>query len=156
MHQFRIGHNSLPSTQFLHWTFHMVILLPAMISTLNTLGSHKIKPWQWRFLHNNSGFVKKQMDSFVQFLQSSNHLQTHHLALLPYMSKIQPASQPDVLYKSGNLQMLVCLTTHPQCLDIDNSTLSSNGHIHTHMPRRDNTVFCSEKTHLHTTSTYIL
>ena len=41
-------------------------------------------------------------------LHHFNHLQTHHVALLPYMSKIQPASQPDVLYKSGNLQKLVC------------------------------------------------
>ena len=30
------------------------------------------------------------------------------LASLPYMSKIQPALQPDVLYKLGNLQMSVC------------------------------------------------
>ena len=68
----------------------MVILLPAKVSILSTLGSHKMKPWQWKFLHNNSGFVKKQTDSFVQSLHCFNHLQTHHLALLPYMSRIQP------------------------------------------------------------------
>ena len=67
-----------------------------------------MKPWQWKFHHNNSGFVRKQMDSFAQILCHFSHLQTHHLALLPYMSKIQPAFQPDVPYKSGNLQMLVC------------------------------------------------
>ena len=94
--------------KILHQTFHMAILLPAMISTLSTLGSHKMKPWQWKFLHNNSRFVKMQTDSFVQSLHCFNHLQTHCLALLPYMSKIQPTSQPDVLYKSGNLWMLVC------------------------------------------------
>ena len=108
MYQFRISNNSLPSTKFSYWIFHMVILLSTMTSTLSILGLHKMKPWQWKFLHNNSGFVKKQMDSFVQFLHHFNHLQTHHLALLPYMSKTWPASQPDVLYKSGNLQMLVC------------------------------------------------
>ena len=31
--------------------------------------------------------ISKQMHSFVQSLHHSNHLQTHHLALLPYMSK---------------------------------------------------------------------
>ena len=38
----------------------------------------------------------------------------------------------------------------PQCLDIDNGTLSNNGHNHTHMPGGDNKVYCSEKTHPHT------
>ena len=95
------------STKFSHWIFHMVIILPAIMSTLNILGLHKMKPWQWKFCHN-SGFVKKQMDSFVQSLHHFNHLQAHPLALLLYMSKIQPAFQPDILYRSGNLQMLVC------------------------------------------------
>ena len=85
----------------------------AMISTLSTLGSHKMKPWQWKFLHNNSGFVKKQTDNFVQSLHCFNHLKTHHLALLPYMSRIQPVSLPDVPYKSGNLKMLVCPHNSP-------------------------------------------
>ena len=48
------------------------------------------------------------MDNFAQFLHHFNHLQTHHLAVLPYMSKIQLAFQLDVPYKSGNLQMSVC------------------------------------------------
>ena len=108
MYQFRISHNSLPSTNFLHWIFHMVVLVPAMMSTLSIFGLHKRKPWQWKFPHNNSGFVKKQTDSFVQSLCHFNHLQTDCPTLLPYMSKIQPASWPDVLYKPGNLQMLVC------------------------------------------------
>ena len=56
----------------------------------------------------NSRFVGKQTDSFVQYLHPFNHLQTHYLASLLCMSKIQPASQPDVLYRSGNLQMSVC------------------------------------------------
>ena len=60
----------------------------------------EISPQQFRI-------VKKHTDSFVTFLYHFNHLQTHHLALLLYMSKIQPAFQPDVLYKSGNLQMSV-------------------------------------------------
>ena len=63
---------------------------------------------QWKFCHNSSGFVKKQMDNFVPFLHLFNHLQTHHLALLPCMPRMQPAFQPDVLYRSGNLQMSVC------------------------------------------------
>ena len=83
-------------------------LLPTMMSTLSISGLHKMKPWQWRFLHNNSGFVKKQTDSFAQFLHHFNYLQTHCLALLPDISKIQPAFQPDVPYKSRNLQMSVC------------------------------------------------
>ena len=56
----------------------------------------------------SSGFVKKQMDNVVPFLHHFNHLQTHHLALLLYMPGMQPAFQPDVLYRSGNLQMSVC------------------------------------------------
>ena len=108
MYQFRIGHNNSPSTKFSHWIFYMVILLPAMMSTLNILGLHKMKPWQWKFHHNNSGFVKKQTDSIVPFLHHFNHLQAHCLALLLYMSKIQPAFQADVPYRSGNLQMSVC------------------------------------------------
>ena len=62
--------------------------LPTMMSTLNISGLHKMKPWQWKFCHNNSGFVKKQTDSFVQFLHLFNPLQTNHPALLHYMSKI--------------------------------------------------------------------
>ena len=84
------------------------------------------------------------MDSFVPSLHHSNHLQTHCLALLPYMSKIQPASQPDVPYKSGNLWMLVCPHNLSPILDIDNSTLINNSHNYSHMPGRDNTVYCSK------------
>ena len=87
MYQFKIGHNSSPCTKFLHWTFHIKILLPATISMLSTSGSHKMKPWQWKFLNNNLGFVKKQTDSFLQSLHCFNHLQTHHLALLPLYVK---------------------------------------------------------------------
>ena len=156
MYQFRIGHNSLPSTIFLHWTFHMVILLPAMMSTLSTLGSHRMKPWQWKFLHNNSGFVKKQMDSFVQSLHCSNHLQTHHLALLPYMSKIQPASWPDVPYKSGNLQMLVCPHNLPPMFGYwQQHPQQQEPQLHSYTHER-NTVYCSKKTHPHTMPTHSL
>ena len=44
-----------------------------------------------------------QTDSFVPFLHHFNYLQTHCLALLLCMPSIQPAFQPDVLYRSGNL-----------------------------------------------------
>ena len=40
------------------------------------------------FLHDSSGFVKKQMDSFVLFLHHFNHLQTHHLVLQLCMPRI--------------------------------------------------------------------
>ena len=43
------------------------------------------------FCHNNSGFVKNKMDSFLLFLHCFNHLQTHHLALLPYIYKNTPS-----------------------------------------------------------------
>ena len=112
MYQFRINHNNSPCTKFSHWIFHMVTLLPTMISTPSILGLHKMKPWQWRFHHNNSGFVKEQTCSFLQFLHHFNHLQTYHLALVPYMLKVQAAFQPDVPYKSGNLQIWI-LTTAP-------------------------------------------
>ena len=82
MYQFRTGNNSSPYTKFLHWIFHMAILLPAMMSTLNILGLHKMTPWQWKFCHNNSGFVRTQTDSFAQFLCHFSHLQTHRLAAL--------------------------------------------------------------------------
>ena len=35
--------------------------------------------------------------------------------------KIQPAFQPDALYRSGNLQISVCLTTCTKYLDINNT-----------------------------------
>ena len=68
------------------------------------LGITQDESWQWKFHHNSSGFVKKQMDSFVPFLHHFNHLQTQCLALLLCMPRIQP----DVLFRSGNLQMSVC------------------------------------------------
>ena len=67
-----------------------------------------MKPWQWKSCHDSSGFAKKNMDSFVPFLHHFNHLQTHHLVLLPCIPRTQPVFQPDVPYKSGNLQMSAC------------------------------------------------
>ena len=87
---------------------HANILLHAMISALNILELHKMKPWQWKFHHNSSGFVKKQMDNFVPFLHHFNHLQTHHFALLLCTPRTQPVFQPDVLYRSENLQISAC------------------------------------------------
>ena len=140
MYQFRIDHNNFPSTKFSLWIFHMVILPLAMISELNILKLHKMKPWHWKSHHNSSGFVKKQMDSFVPFLHHFNHLQTHCVVLLPCMPRIQPVFLPDVLYKLEKLQMSICLTACNQCLDFNNSTLSSNHHHYPHMPGRNNTV----------------
>ena len=53
MFQFRISQNNSPSTKFLLWIFHMVILLPAMTSALNILELHRMKPWQWKSCHNS-------------------------------------------------------------------------------------------------------
>ena len=108
MYEFRIGHNNSPSTKFSLWIFQMVILLLAMISALNILELHKMKPWQWKSCHSSSGFVKKQMDSFVPFLHHFNHLPSHHLALQPCMPRTQPVFQLDIPYRSGNLQRSVC------------------------------------------------
>ena len=114
MYQFRIGHNNSPSTKFSLWTSHMVILLLTMISALNILELQKTKPWQWKSCHDSSGFVQKQMDSFVPFLHHFSLLQTHHLVLLTCMLRTQPVYLLDVLYKSGKLQMSVCpLSLHP-------------------------------------------
>ena len=83
-------------------------LLLAMISALSISELHRMKSWQWKSHHVNSGFVNKQMDSFVPFLHHFNHLQIHHLVILPCMLRIQPAFQLDVTYRSGNHQMSVC------------------------------------------------
>ena len=77
--------------------FCMVILPLAMISVLNISELHQMKPWQWKSCHLGSGFVKKQMDSFVLFLHHLNHLQTDCLVLQPFMLRTQPVFLPDVL-----------------------------------------------------------
>ena len=77
---------------------------------------------------------------FLQFLPHFNHLQTHHLASLPYMPKY---SQHFIQMFFTNQEIFGChnaLTTCPQCLDINNSTLSSSSHGCNHMPGRDTTV----------------
>ena len=56
-----------------------------------------------------SGFVKKQMDSFVPFLHPYNPLQIHHLVLWLCMPRIWLVSLPDVHYKLEKAQMSVCL-----------------------------------------------
>ena len=86
----------------------MVILQLAMISILNISEFHKMKPWQWKSCHDSSGFVKKQIDSFVLFLHHINHSQTDHLVLQLCMPRTQLVFLPDVLYKLGNLPMSVC------------------------------------------------
>ena len=114
MYQFRIDHSNFPFTKFSLWIFHMVILPLIMISALNISELHKMKPWQWKSHHDSSAFVKKQMGSFVTFLHYFNCLQTHHFVLLPCVPRIQPVFLPDVLYKSGKLQMSVCpYSLHP-------------------------------------------
>ena len=72
------------------------------------------------------------------------------------MPRIQPAFQPNVLYKSGNLRCQYTPTTCPKCLDINNSTLSSSSHNYTHMPGRNSTVYWSKETHPHITTTHCL
>ena len=81
----------------------MVILQLTMITVLNIVELHKMKPWQWKCHHDSSGFVKKQMDSFVPFLHHFNHLQTHCFALQPFTPRVQPASLPDVHYRVKNV-----------------------------------------------------
>ena len=55
------------------WIFHMVILQLSMIAILNISELHGMKPWQWKSCHSSSGFIRKQMDSFVPFLHHFNH-----------------------------------------------------------------------------------
>ena len=74
----------------------MVILQPALTSTLNILELHKMKPWQWKCHLDSSKFVRKQMDSFVTFLHHSNYLQARHLAPQLCTPRIQLVSLPDV------------------------------------------------------------
>ena len=69
----------------------------------------EISPQQFRICQEANG-------QFCTIPTPFQPLQTHHPALLPYMSKIQPASWQDVLYKSGNLQMLVCPHNFPPML----------------------------------------
>ena len=134
----------------------MVILLPTMMSTLSISGLHKMKPWQWKLWHNNSGFAKKKTDSFVQFLDCFNPLQTHHPALLPCMSKNTASISARCslqIRKSSNVSMPSQLA--PKVWILTTATSMAAATI-TLMPRRDNTVYCSEKNHPHTTSTHSL
>ena len=121
MYQFRISHHNSPSTKFSLWIFHMVLPL-AMISVLNISKSHKMKPCQWEFHHDSSGFVKKQMDSFVPFLHHYNHLQCHHLALqicMPSISarcSLQIRKSSDVSMPSQPALNVWILATAPSAL----------------------------------------
>ena len=140
MYQFRIDHSTFPSTKFLLWIFLVVILQSAMTSVLNILELHKMKPWQWKSHLNSSGFVKKQMDSFVPFLCHSNCSQTCHLALQLCMPRRQLVSLPDVHYRLENFRCQYTFTNYTKCLDLNNSTFCSNHHTYPHLPGRNNTV----------------
>ena len=140
MYQFRINHNNFQSTKFSLWIFHMVIYQPTMISVLNISEVYKMKPWQWKSCHDSSGFVKKQMDSFVPFPHHFNCLQIHHLVLQLCVPRIQPVSLPDVHYRSGNFRCQHAFTACTKCLDFNNSTFHSNHHNYPHLPGRNNTV----------------
>ena len=85
----------------------MEILQLATISIVNIWELHKMKPWQWKFHHDSSESVKKQMDSFVTFLHHSNHLPTHCLALQLCTPRIQVKSLPDVHNRLEKAQMSV-------------------------------------------------
>ena len=52
---------------------------------------------------------RSMWDSFETFLHHWNHLQTHHLALLLCMPRIQSVSLPDVHYRLEKLHMSVYL-----------------------------------------------
>ena len=77
----------------------MEILQPDMTSVLNISELHKMKPWQWKFHHNSSGFVKKQMDSFVPFL--------HHFSPLA-----NPPSCITALYAKNAASILAKCSLH--------------------------------------------
>ena len=106
MYQFRIGHNSILSTKFLHWTFHMVILLPAMMSTLSTLGTHKIKPWQWKFLLNNSDLSRSKQFCTIPTPFQPLANPTSCITALYVKNKANISARCSL--KSGNLWILVC------------------------------------------------
>ena len=83
-------------------------------SILNISALHRMKPWLWKYHPDSSGFVKKQMDSFVTSLHHSNHSQTHHLALQLCMPRIELVSLPVIQYRLEKHQMSVCLyRLHP-------------------------------------------
>ena len=69
--------------------------------TQNETMAVKILPQQFRICQEANG-------QFCTIPTLFQPLANHHLALLPYMTKVQPAFQPDVLYKSGNLHMSIC------------------------------------------------
>ena len=140
MYQFRINHNNFPSTKFYFGYPPIETLQLTMISLFNISESCKMKPWQWKFHHNSSEYIKKQMGSFVTFLHHSNCLLTHCLAVQLCMSIIELVSLPDVHYRLEKAQMSVCLLNSTKCLDFNNSTLSSNHHNYPHLPRRNNEI----------------
>ena len=137
----------------------MVILLPGYNVNTKYLGITQDETMAVEILHyNNSGFVKKQMDSFCTIPT-------------PFQPLANPLSCITALYAKNNSQhfsqmfftnqeIFRCqysLTTCPKCLDINNSTFSSSSsHKYTHMPRGNNTVYWSKETHPHITSTHHL
>ena len=93
----------------------------------------EISPQQFRICQEANGH-------FVPFLHHFNHLQTHCLALQPCMPRTQPVFLPDVLYRSGNLQMSVCLLNLYQMFGYYQQHPSSIHHNYPHRPGRNNSV----------------
>ena len=104
----------------------MVIVQLAMISILNILELHKMKPWQWKSCHNSSGFVKKHMDSFVRFLHHSNQfanppscitaLYTKNTVSISIRCSLQIRKTSDVSMPSQLTPNVWILTTAPAAL----------------------------------------
>ena len=85
----------------------MEISQPVMTSVPNTLVSHRMKQWQWKYHLINSVFVRKPMDNFAISLPLFNCWQTHHPVSQLYMPKMHLAFLPDVHCKSGKLKASV-------------------------------------------------
>ena len=83
----RTDHNNSQSTKFSPCTSLMKISQPIMTSIPNTLVSHKMKQWQWKYHLINSAFVRKPMDNFVISLPLFNCLQSHLPASQLYTPK---------------------------------------------------------------------
>ena len=74
---------------FFLWIFPTIITQPAMISTTNILELHKTRLWQFKSHISSSGFVRRQMDTFIRLLHPFSCLPTHQLGR-PLRQMLQP------------------------------------------------------------------
>ena len=125
-----------------------------MTSIPNTLVSHRIKQWQWKYHLINSAFFRKPMDNFVISLPpfSTAHEPTmlHHSIIhqkcMQHFCKMFTPNQ-----KNSNHQYT--LTNCTQCMDINYTTTCGNYSHHPHLSRRNIKIYYNKEANSHLVTT---